>query len=205
MDNKIQQLTEKLYHEGLSKGKQEAGELVEQAKTEADRLIADARKKAGEILSKAETEAAELTRNTASEIAVSSQQAVSDLRRRIELLITANSIAPQITKAFEDDAFVRDLMLETIRSWNMAGGEVPQLNLIVPAQKLTEFEQYIRSKIGTELNAGISFTADNKAKTGFKIQPADNGYYISVNDQDFGDFFKEYLRPKVNRLLFKNE
>ena len=42
MQNKLQELTDKLYQEGLSKGKQEGENLVAQAKAEADRIIKEA-------------------------------------------------------------------------------------------------------------------------------------------------------------------
>ena len=39
MQNKLQELTDKLYQEGLSKGKQEGENLVAQAKAEAEKII----------------------------------------------------------------------------------------------------------------------------------------------------------------------
>ena len=43
---KIQELTDKLYREGVEKGNAEGMRLVEKAKAEADKLVADARKEA---------------------------------------------------------------------------------------------------------------------------------------------------------------
>lgn len=45
---KIQELTDKLYREGVEKGNAEGMRLVEKAKAEADKLVADARKEADE-------------------------------------------------------------------------------------------------------------------------------------------------------------
>ena len=49
---KLQELTEKIYREGVEKGRAEAARLVEEAKAEAARIVAEAETKA------AETEAA---------------------------------------------------------------------------------------------------------------------------------------------------
>ena len=49
---KIQELTDKLYREGVEKGNAEGMRLVEKAKAEADKLVADARKEADEIVDK---------------------------------------------------------------------------------------------------------------------------------------------------------
>ena len=48
MENKLQQLTQKLYDEGLEKGRSEAEKLVAEAKEKAAKLVADAQKEAEE-------------------------------------------------------------------------------------------------------------------------------------------------------------
>ena len=47
MDNKLQELTDKLYNEGLSKGKQEAEALKAAAAKESEQIISEARKEGG--------------------------------------------------------------------------------------------------------------------------------------------------------------
>ena len=42
MQNKLQELTDKLYNEGLSKGKQEGEELLAKAKAQVDDMLARA-------------------------------------------------------------------------------------------------------------------------------------------------------------------
>ena len=46
MSNKLQELTEKLYNEGLSKGKEEGEQLLARARSEAEGIVAAARKQA---------------------------------------------------------------------------------------------------------------------------------------------------------------
>lgn len=43
MENKLQELTKKLYDEGLEKGRAEADRLVGEAKNEAAKIVAEAR------------------------------------------------------------------------------------------------------------------------------------------------------------------
>ena len=49
MQNKLQELTDRLYNEGLSKGKQEGEELLAKAKVQADEMIAKAQAEAALI------------------------------------------------------------------------------------------------------------------------------------------------------------
>ena len=57
MENKLQQLTQKLYDEGLEKGRAEADRLVAEAKKEAAKIVAEARAQAEDIVRKAQDKA----------------------------------------------------------------------------------------------------------------------------------------------------
>ena len=60
MQNKLQELTDKLYKEGLSKGKQEGEEILAKAKVQADEIVAKAQAEAANILAAANKEAEDL-------------------------------------------------------------------------------------------------------------------------------------------------
>ena len=47
MENKIQELTDKIYREGVEKGNEEAQKLIAKAQEEAKRIIEDAHKGSG--------------------------------------------------------------------------------------------------------------------------------------------------------------
>ena len=51
MQNKLQEMTDKLYNEGLSKGKQEGEEILARSRKEAEEIIAQAKKQAEEMRS----------------------------------------------------------------------------------------------------------------------------------------------------------
>ena len=57
MENKLQQLTQKLYDEGLEKGRAEAERLVAEAKTNAAKIVKEAEAQAAKILADANTKA----------------------------------------------------------------------------------------------------------------------------------------------------
>ena len=50
MENKIQELTDKIYREGVEKGNEEARKLVLEAQTEAKKIVDEAHKEAEQIL-----------------------------------------------------------------------------------------------------------------------------------------------------------
>ena len=71
MDNtKLDQLTQKLYDEGLEKGRAEADRLVAAAKEQVEKLLAGARAQAADIVRQAENKAEDVSKNTMTEIAL---------------------------------------------------------------------------------------------------------------------------------------
>ena len=67
MKNKIQELTDKIYREGVEKGNEEAQKLIANAQEEAKRIVEEARKEADSIVTTAQKSATELADNTKSE------------------------------------------------------------------------------------------------------------------------------------------
>jgi V/A-type H+/Na+-transporting ATPase subunit E len=55
------------------------------------------------------------------------------------------------------------------------------------------------------LKKGLEITFTDKFKGGFKIGPKDGGYLISLTDEDFDNFFRAYLRPKLIEMLYSKQ
>mgnify|MGYP003484312860 FL=1 len=87
MDNRLQELTDKLYNEGLSKGKEEGEALLAKARTEADEIIAGAKKQAAEILAKAEKDARDYATKVNGDLKMAASQSIQATRKDIEDLI----------------------------------------------------------------------------------------------------------------------
>ena len=68
MQNKLQELTDKLYNEGLSKGRQEGEAILNEARSQAEEIISKARAEAARITADAEKEASELKAKVESDL-----------------------------------------------------------------------------------------------------------------------------------------
>ena len=80
MENKLQELTDKLYQEGLAKGKEEAAALLAKAREEADAIVKEAKKEATWMVERAEQEAAEHKEQVENEIKMASRHTLSSLK-----------------------------------------------------------------------------------------------------------------------------
>ena len=81
MQNKLQELTDKLYNEGLSKGREEGEKVLAQAREEANALLAEAKKEAQAIVAKAEKEAQDRSHKVESDLALAARQTLSQTRQ----------------------------------------------------------------------------------------------------------------------------
>ncbi|MDE7005818.1 MAG: hypothetical protein K2O82_04765, partial [Alistipes sp.] len=120
MENKLQQLTQKLYDEGLEKGRAEADRMVADAKTRAAKIVADAEAQAGEIVRKAQAKAEDVEKNTLTEIALAGKQAVARIKSEIASLIVAKATGAGVQDAAVDPAFIKEMLLAVAKNWNGA-------------------------------------------------------------------------------------
>lgn len=200
MSDKLKELTDKLYNEGLSKGKREGEQLLEEARKEAEGTIAAANSQAARILAKAEQDAADLRRKAESDIRMASQQALQATRTDIENLLVGNISSGKIGSLLSEPDFLKSL-IETVAS-RFSAEEGVDLALTLPEKLQSQLEPWIVSELAGKLDKGVSAYFTKKISGGFKIGPKDGSYFISLTDETFRSLISEYLRPVTRKILF---
>ena len=203
MENKLQKLTEQLYEEGLSKGRNDADKLVAEAQAKAKAIVAEAQAEAKAIVENAQKQAAELTQNTMTEISLAGRQAVAALKSEINTMVVAQTASKAVAEATMDAAFVKDMLLAVAKNWNGSSTDVVSLSALLPEEKKAALDSVFTAATKELLAAGVEVSYGKGVKSGFKIGPKDGGYYISFSDEDFDALLGEYLREKVSNLLYK--
>ncbi len=203
MENKLQELTRKLYDEGLEKGRADADKLVSEARDEARKIVSEAEAQAAEIVRKAQTKAEDVEKNTLTEISLAGRQAVSKIKSEIASLIVAKSIGEGVKAAALDAAFIREMLVSVAKNWNGADSGKVELQALLPEDARAKLDAAFTKSAKTLLDAGIEVGWSKEVKTGFKVGAKDGGYYISFTDADLEALLGEYLRDKVYQLLFK--
>ncbi len=202
MQNKLQELTEKLYNEGLSKGKQEAEQMKANAKNEAAQIIAQAKEQAQEILAKAQAEAAELKSKSENDVKMAAQQTFTAVKKQIEDAIIAKSVAAPVKTATSDVEFLKGIIKDIVAAFNPGNSDSVALELILPAEKQKELDTYAKETLAKICSAGVDVQFSKGVQGGFRISPKGEGYMLSFTDKDFENIIAEYLRPKTKALLF---
>ncbi|MBN2480947.1 MAG: hypothetical protein JXB19_04345 [Bacteroidales bacterium] len=201
MENKLQELTNKIYHEGIDKAREEAEKIVADAKKEAGEIRSKAEQEASRTLEGARKEAQELQKNVLSELKLSARKAVSAVRQKITGLIIAETAGEAVKEAFRDKEFVKKIIELTIKNWN-PGKEAYDLRLLLPGEDEKNLGKYFAEKQKELLNGTLEIQFDSQMNAGFKIGPKDGRFLISFTDDDFMNFFREYLRPGTIKLLY---
>ena len=200
MQNKLQELTDKLYNEGLSKGKQEGEELLAKAKVQADEIVAKAKAEAEAIVAAAHKEAEDLRTKVQGDLKMAANQSIAATKKDIETLVVAKMTEAEVKKALTSADFVKEVVLAVAKGFNAE--EPVDLEVVLPESLKKDLEPFITNELAQALKGGVESTFTKKIAGGFTIGPKDGGYFISFTEDTFNALISEYLRPATKKLLF---
>ncbi len=203
MNDKLQELTQKIYSDGLEKGKSEATEIVNLAKSDADTLVKNASKQAEKIVEDAKKESEELKKNAQSELTLTSRQAVNALKQKLTDLVVTKSVEDALANAFDEKVFIQRIMLTMVKNWDKIDRSGGDISIVLPAKDKGKFENLLKGKVASQLKAGLEVDFEEGIKSGFKIGPKAGHYKISFTEDDFRQFFQQYLHPRIKKLLYE--
>ena len=187
MQNKLQELTEKLYQEGLVKGKAEGEEILAGARKEAAAIIEKAKAEAASIIAKAEKDASDLKAKVDSDLKMASAQCLQATKKDIENLLVGKIEAGKVSETLKDSAFVKEFRLHA---------------LVLPEGMKAELEPWVADELSKTLKGGVEASFSKKIAGGFTVGPRDGSWFVSLTEQTFNELIAEYLRPVTRKLLF---
>lgn len=192
----LEELTNKLYTEGVEKGKAEAKQLIADAEKKAAEIVANAERKAADIEAKAAAKAAELDKNTRSELKLYAEQSVNALRTEVTNLICGQVVSDSVKAATADKAFMQSIIVKMAESMAKDG------NVTIDAKDAEALKKYFAANAKEALNKGVKINEVKGLKTDFAIAPANGGYKLTFGDKEFEAYFKNFLRDQLIELLF---
>jgi V/A-type H+-transporting ATPase subunit E len=199
MDTKIQELTDKIYREGVEKGNEEASRIISLAKEKEESIIREAENRAKKLLADAEKQASELKKNTKAELRLFASQSVEALKSEIANLVTNKTVTESVKAATVDASFMQQAILEISREW------VKREPVTIQAAEADALRRYFEANAKEALDRGVKIEQVNGRPATFTLAPADGTYRISFGEEEFVAYFKEFLRPQLVELLFGDE
>lgn len=201
MNEKLQELTRKIYDEGLEKGKQEAQEIIAKAKKEAEDILLKAEKEAIEKLQKAEKEAAELNKNVHSELAMASRQALATIKQKVSLLLNQKAIEEALGNTLSDKDFIKNLITKIVTNWSEISESGQGVIAFLPEKDKEQLEAFLTQHMAGSIGQGLEIEFEEGIKSGFRIGPRDQGFKIGFTEKDFENFFMQFLRSRTQKFF----
>ena len=198
--DKLQELTQKLYNEGLSKGKEEGEALLAQARAQAAQIEKQAQEEAQAILEKARKEAEDYKVKMEGDVKMAATQALQATRENIEKLIVAKAVDTPVKEAMSGEAFLKEII--TAVAQRFSAQESADLALVLPEKLQKNLEPFVKGELAKTVGKGVEASFSKKIGGGFKIGPKDGSYFISFTDESFRELIGEYLRPATKKVLF---
>lgn len=196
MENKIQELTDKIYREGVEKGNEEAQRLIGNAQEEAAKIVEEARKEAEAIVAAAHKKAAETAENTQSELKLFAGQAVNALKSEIATLLNDQVVTEAVKGFVADKEYLNKFIVSLATQWTA------NESIVISTADAENLKKYFASKAKALLDKGVTIEKVNGMKALFTISPADGSYKVSFGEEEFENYFKEFLRPQLVEMLF---
>ena len=196
MDNKIEQLTQKLLTEGVEKGKAEAEKIIASANDKAAQIIAEAQANAEEIEAAAKKNAAGVEANTKNEIRMFAAQALNALKVEIANVVCDRTVKAAVEEAVGNKDFMNEFMLKMAEKWG--AGE----DMVISAADAASLKALFAKKAKALLDGGITIQQVNGQKAVFTVEPKDGSYKVNFGEAEFEEYFKGFLRPQLVEMIF---
>lgn len=75
-------------------------------------------------------------------------------------------------------------------------------DIVISVNDAEALKKYFASNAKQLLDKGVKIEQVNGRKTLFSISPADGSYKVNFGEEEFENYFKEFLRPQLVEMLF---
>jgi V/A-type H+-transporting ATPase subunit E len=196
MENKIQELTEKLLKEGVEKGNAEAEKIIAAANEKAAQIVADAKAQAAEIEATAKKNTQGMEENMKSEIKMYAAQALNALKSEVANVVGNQVVKEATAEVVGDKDFMNEFMLKLAEKWGA------QEDIVISTADAKSLKALFAKKAKALLDKGVKIEEVNGQKTLFTVQPADGSYKVNFGEAEFETYFKNFLRPQLVDMIF---
>lgn len=196
MGNNIQELAEKLLHEGVEKGNAEADKIIAAAKEKAASIVKAANQEAADIVEDAKKKANALECNTKAELKMFNAQSVNALKSEIANVLGDKIVKQTVSDIVGNKDFLHEFILRLAEKW--AGGE----DLVISTADASGLKALFAAKAKALLDKKVKIEQVNGNPTSFTIGPANGAYKVNFGEEEFENYFKSFLRPQLIDMLF---
>lgn len=197
----LKSLIAKVHDEGIEKANEEAQQIIAKAKQRASDLLNEAEQRIAKIEAQLANEVKRIQENLNSELKAVAQQAVSTVKNELADVISDRIVSKGIDEALSEKEFLQKIILTVLQKWNAADTNF-QFEFLLNKNDEAQLQEFFEQRLKKELATEVEIVVDDKIKSGFKIGVKNEHYYVNFSDEEFENFFKNYLRKKTIEWIY---
>lgn len=193
MDIRVQELLEKIKHEGIESAEAEAAKIIKQTEAKRDAILVAAEKEAKAIVAKAVADAARSEESGKAALSQASRDLILAFRGELEKVL-ALIVKTEVDASFDAET-IKKALPTILEAWSKAGSD--ELTALLPAKDLKSLEAYFMDKLGAALKKGLELKPLKDVKAGFKIIEKGGAAYYDFSAQAVADMLGSYLNTRL--------
>ena len=138
----------------------------------------------------------ELAENIKSELKLFAGQAVNALKSEIATLVTDKIVNADVKAFAADKDYLNAFIVALASKWSV------NEPIVISTADADGLKKYFASQAKALLDKGVKIEQVNGNKTLFTVSPADGSYKVNFGEEEFMNYFKEFLRPQLVEMLF---
>ena len=191
MAEELQQLLEKIQHDGVEKAHAESATILAKAKADADALLKDAQAKADALVAKAEQDAQNFTTRAEKTIQQAARDVIIAVQTDVTKLLT-NILAKDVAAALADEAQVSALVLEAVKALGADKAEVAVAAKLAAA---------LKAQLAAAACTGVTVGEDETAGVGFRVRLDEGRVEHDFSEAAIAAALGKRLRPELAALV----
>ena len=188
MAEELQQLLEKIQHDGVEKANAEAATILAKAKADAAAILKDAESKAAALRAQAETDAKAFEERAQKTISQAARDTVLEVKDAIGRMLE-KLLAKDVAAALADPSEAAKLALAAVNELgsNVAAGE--------------KLAAALKAQLAADAKAGVKVVLDESVGTGFSIRLDGGRVEHDFSESAIVAALAKRLRPDLAKLV----
>jgi V/A-type H+-transporting ATPase subunit E len=197
MDIQLQELIEKIKKEGIESAQADAAKLKAGAEAEAGKIVEEAKKQAAHIVAQGEADRVRSEKAGVAAVEQASRNLVLAFKAEIQGLLD-RIVKEAVSSSYSVDV-VKDVLPVLIKNW--AAKNTDSLAVVLAVDDLKKLDDGFKSRLASQLKAGVDFRADKSLGGGFHIAEKDGSAFYDFSAEAVAALLSAYLNPKLAELV----
>lgn len=201
----VQQLIDRLHHQGVAKGKEEAEALVTAARQQALEIMDEAKRQADAMLQSAREEAERTRRSGEEALRMAGRDATLELMESLREDFVRR-LHHLVQHQLEDESFLRQMLLEITRQ-AVTRDDQEGVHLVFlgdadsDAYPTGSLDDFARGLAADAVRQGLTFSTSDSETSGIRVQFVEDDLEVDLTEETLTALLMKHLSPKFREIL----